>query len=218
MAKRQAFRGPQVQRPAENPGTMGEMQMPEMGGMKKRRGIREKPGRSLVDVEIVERKPEDGSTSIAGFLYKPGEKGHAAQDSHERLSSWKARDASKSPAYKATVCYHGPDTSFRTEEINPHHYGRDYEPSPLKDYWKTGDKAEEEGLRVHEEYKYSEVATPGTVQDSGLKTSMAYGAVGFNKIKREVPDNRSFESQRKFRRSQAELEEDVPTFRDLDEY
>jgi hypothetical protein len=47
---------------------------------------------------------------------------------------------------------------------------------------------------------------------------MAYGAVGFNKIKREVPDNRSFESQRKFRRSQAELEDDVPTFRDLDEY
>jgi hypothetical protein len=111
--------------------------------------------------------------------------------------------------YGAVVDYFGPDTTYRAEEINPHHYGRDYEPSPFKDYFKTGDKAEEVGLRLIEEYKYSEMATPGTVPDKGMDQTLAYGSRSYEKIPTELDDNRSFKSQQYFRRAQDEVEDDM---------
>jgi hypothetical protein len=119
------------------------------------------------------------------------------------------RDAGQGLNYGAPVEYFGPDTTYRAEEINPHHYGRDYEPSPLKDYFKTGDKAEEVGLRLREEYKYSEIATPGTVPDKGMDHTQAYGSRSYELVPTDLDDNRSFKSQQRFRRAQDEIEDDT---------
>ena len=118
--------------------------------------------------------------------------------------------------YGAKVDYFGPDTDYRVEEINPHQYGRDYEPSPFKDYFKTGDKAEEVGLRLREEYKYSELVTPGTVPDKGMDSSLAHGSMSYEKVPVETEDHRSFKSQQYFRRAQDESKEDTVMVRKVD--
>lgn len=118
--------------------------------------------------------------------------------------------------YGAPVDYFGPDTAYRAEEINPHHYGRDYEPSPFKDYFKTGDKAEEVGLRLIEEYKYSEMATPGSVPDKGMEHTLAHSSISYEKVPTEIADSRSFKSQQRFRRAQDEVEDDMVKVTDVD--
>lgn len=104
--------------------------------------------------------------------------------------------------YGAPVDYFGPDTDYRAEEIDPHQYGKDWEPIPFRDYYKTEEDQEERGFRLREQDEYDESRTPGAVTDSQPQAE-AYGAVRHKGAgpERENPDNRSFESQRKFARA-----------------
>jgi hypothetical protein len=195
---------------------MTETQLKDYAGTKVSKKLQEHSGRSIIDVEFHDRKPGLSSVSIPGHPDKPGERCHEGQDaSHEQLSSWKARDSHNVKAYKADVCEYGPDTSFRVEEINPYHYGRDYEPSPFRDYFKDQKKDDRDSIRLLEEYEYEDMATPGAVPDHGIESSEAYGAISYTKVKTEENDNRSFKDQRRYGRSQAELEDDHPTVKNL---
>jgi len=112
------------------------------------------------------------------------------------------RDAGQGLQYGAPVDYFGPDTDYRAEEIDVHQYGRDYEPIPLRDYYKTEDDQFERGFRMREQDEYDQTHTPGAVTDEQPQTE-AYGAVGHEGAgpKRLVPDYRSFEHQRHFART-----------------
>lgn len=109
--------------------------------------------------------------------------------------------------YGAQVDYFGPDTDYRAEEINVHHYGRDYEPAPFKDLFKTEEKAEECGIRLREEYDYSDIETPGTIGKSNVAAE-AHGAINYAKVKCDIDESRTFKDQQRFRRTQAEVEDD----------
>jgi hypothetical protein len=111
--------------------------------------------------------------------------------------------------YGATVDYFGPDTDYRAEEIDPHQYGRAYDPYPFRDYYKTDDKMNERTFRVMEQDKYDETATPGAVADS-MPHVEAHGAVNHEGAgpDREVEDYRSFASQRRFARTNKEKSEE----------
>lgn len=211
--KQQRFMGAQLskqRKTGSNSTGMSEEQLREFAGSRVSKAKHQKDGRSLVDVEFHTRKPEEGTLTLQGFLYQPGEECHDAQKHHEFLASWESRNIDKYKDYGAPVMFLGPDSDFRAEEVNPHHYGRDYEPAPLKDLFKTEDKAEELGIRMREEYEYAELATPGSVAKKGLESSLAYGTTSYSKIKTEMPDNRSFDSQQEFRRQHDELDEDMP--------
>ena len=135
---------------------------------------------------------------IDGTDVEPFENGHQSAN----------RDAGQGVHYGAPVDYFGPDTTYRAEEIDPHQYGRDWEPIPFRDYYKTIDDQFERGFRVREQDKYDETATPGTVMDKN-PLSEAYGAVNYqgagpdtNSGKKAGDcDYRSFESQRHYARS-----------------
>lgn len=118
------------------------------------------------------------------------------------------RDAGQGNHYGAPVEYFGPDTDYRAEEIDPHQYGKDWEPFPYKDVYKTGDKQWERGFRVSAQDEYDATATPGAVTDK-QPMSEAHGAVNHQGAgpEREVPDRRAFDSQRKFARSNKEKKE-----------
>jgi hypothetical protein len=119
--------------------------------------------------------------------------------------------------YGAVVDYFGPDTTYRAEEINVHMYGSDYDPSPLRDYYKDEKKGpEENNLRLIEEYHYSNIETPGYIRDGGLESSLAHGSVSYEKIPVDVSDSRSFKSQQYFRRAQDERDDDTVKVAGLD--
>lgn len=204
---------------------------PESSGSQVSRKRTDKPGRSIIDVECHRQAPEtktlDGSFTHPvhkGYDYiTPGRLDPPSLDAHEVKQFTKGkqscnRDTGQGVHYGAEVDFYGPDTDFRTEEINPHHYGRDYEPFPLRDYFKDEKKDERLSLRLMDEYEYEEVATPGTVAQKGSPSSMAWGSISYEKVPTENDDYRSFDSQREFRRSQAELEEDAPTVKKLKKY
>jgi len=111
--------------------------------------------------------------------------------------------------YGAPVDYFGPDTDYRAEEIDVHQYGAGYEPIPLRDYYKSEDHQQERGFRMREQDEYDETRTPGTVSNSNSGAE-AYGARNFGDVEkhRDVPDRRTFESQRKFSRAVTEKDED----------
>lgn len=140
---------------------MSEGQLREFAGSVRQHG-------SIDDVDALNYT---GSTKLklSGFLYTPGEECHDAQRHHELLSSWEAREIKDLPDYDVEVVCHGPDTNWRAEEIDPHQYGRSYEPYPLKDYFKTDDKMEERTFRLREQDEYDEFETPGAITsgDSG---------------------------------------------------
>lgn len=122
---------------------------------------------------------------------------------------WSAnRDAGQGVHYGAPVDYFGPDTDYRAEEIDPHQYGKDWEPFPFKDVYKTGDKQWERGFRVSAQDEYDETHTPGAVTDSQPQTQ-AYGAVEWKGAgpDREIEDYRAFDSQRKFARTNKDKKE-----------
>jgi len=109
----------------------------------------------------------------------------------------------------APVDYFGPDTDYRAEEIDPHQYGKDFEPFPFRDYYKTEDKQWERGFRMREQDEYDETPTPGAVTDR-MPHVEAYGAVNFAGAGPDKDgdgdeagscDYRSFESQRHFARA-----------------
>jgi hypothetical protein len=112
------------------------------------------------------------------------------------------RDNGYGVHYGAPVDYFGPDTNYRAEEIDPHQYGRDWEPIPLRDYYKSEDKQFDRGLRMREQDEYDQTRTPGTVTDSQPQAE-AYGAVNWDGAgpDREIEDYRSFDNQRRFARS-----------------
>jgi len=112
------------------------------------------------------------------------------------------RDIGNGVHVGAPVDYFGPDTDYRAEELDPHQYGRDWEPIPFRDYYKTEDEQFERGFRMREQDQYDESATPGCVVDDDPQ-STAYGAAPSTLINkhRDVPDHRSFESQREFART-----------------
>jgi hypothetical protein len=112
--------------------------------------------------------------------------------------------------YGAPVDYFGPDTDYRAEEINPQDYGRDYDPFPYRDMFKDQKKDTRPNLRLLEENEYSDMRTPGTVNEKAFKDSMAYGAISYEKVPTDLPDSRGFGAQQKFRRSQGEPDEDTP--------
>jgi hypothetical protein len=58
------------------------------------------------------------------------------------------RDNGYGVHYGAPVDYFGPDTDYRAEEIDMTQYGKDYDPIPLRDYFKTEDKMYERTFRV----------------------------------------------------------------------
>lgn len=190
----------------------------------------DRPGRSIIDVECHQRAPETkklcdvfthpvhkGYDDITwGKLDPPALDGESMQITPGKQSC--NRDAGQGIHYGATVDFYGPDTDFRAEEINPHHYGRDYNPLPLRDYFKAEKSDDRQNLRLVDEYAYEEIETPGTVPSKGLESSLAWGAISYEKVPSEMDDNRSFKSQREYRRSQAEMDEDSPIVKDLDEY
>lgn len=106
--------------------------------------------------------------------------------------------------YGAKVDYFGPDTDYRAEEIDPHQYGRDWEPIPFRDYYKTEDDQFDRGLRLREQDEYDQTITPGAVTES-QPMSEAYGARNFRDIDKErgkeIADYRNFDAQRRFARS-----------------
>lgn len=121
------------------------------------------------------------------------------------------RDVGNGIHMGAPVDYYGPDTDYRAEEINPQDYGRDWDPFPLRDFFKDEKKQTRPNIRLQEDAMYSELVTPGSVTDS-QPMSEAYGAVRHQGAgpERAVPDYRSFKSQQVFRRNVEELKEDVP--------
>lgn len=118
------------------------------------------------------------------------------------------RDAGQGIHYGAPIDYFGPDTDYRAEEIDPHQYGRAYDPYPFRDYYKTDDKMNERTFRVMEQDKYDETPTPGVITDKQPQTE-AYGAVNYQGAGPDKDDGskagecdyRSFESQRRFARA-----------------
>ena len=118
------------------------------------------------------------------------------------------RDAGQGLHYGAPIDYFGPDTDYRAEEIDVHQYGKDYDPIPLRDYFKTEDKMAERTFRVREQDEYDQTPQPGIVTDD-QPMSQAYGAVnyqgagpdGCNGEKAGSCDYRSFESQMRFART-----------------
>jgi hypothetical protein len=102
----------------------------------------------------------------------------------------------------APVDYFGPDTDYRAEEIDTHQYGADYDPSPLRDYYKSEDHMHDRTFRVEEQDEYDSSPQPGMVTDK-QPMSEAYGAVNHRGAgpDREKMDHRSFESQREFART-----------------
>lgn len=121
------------------------------------------------------------------------------------------RDAGQGLHYGAPIEYFGPDTDYRAEEINPQDYGRDYDPFPFRDMFKDQKKDTRQNLRLLEESEYSELRTPGTITDSQPQTE-AYGAVNHEGAgpERDISDYRSFRNQQRFRRNDAEPDEDTP--------
>lgn len=109
----------------------------------------------------------------------------------------------------APIDYFGPDTNYRAEEIDPHQYGKDWEPFPFKDFYKTEDKQWERGFRVREQDEYDDTLTPGAVTDSQPSVE-AHGAVNHEGAgpNRGIPDYRSFESQRQFARTNKDKSEE----------
>lgn len=105
----------------------------------------------------------------------------------------------------APIDYFGPDTDYRAEEIDTHQYGWSYDPYPFKDYYKTEDKQFERTFRVMEQDEYDSTPQPGTVADS-MPHVEAHGAVNHEGAgpERELADNRSFESQRRYARTNKE--------------
>src|SRR5579862_1964893 len=88
------------------------------------------------------------------------------------------RDAGQGLHYGAPIDYFGPDTDYRAEEIDVHQYGRDHDPIPYRDYFKTEDKMAERTFRVREQDEYDQTPQPGTVTDE-QPMSEAYGAVNY---------------------------------------
>lgn len=108
----------------------------------------------------------------------------------------------------APIMYFGPDTDYRAEEIDPYQYGRDWEPIPLRDYYKVEDKQFERGFRAREQDEYDQTRTPGAVTDSQSNVeahnAVNYQGAGPNKDSGDKAgecDYRSFESQRSFART-----------------
>jgi hypothetical protein len=210
--RQRKFMGAELARKRAGKGTktgMSEQQLREFAGSVHKSGTKEKPGHSIIDVEYISRNPESKKDlTLEGYYYKPGETGHI-ESNHEHMMGWHSREIKSGPDYSAEVVYYGPDTDYYVEEINPQHYGRDYEPAPLKDLFKTEDKAEEEGIRLMEEFEYSEQEMPGAVNDDLEKcTTDTWGANSYKdkRIKRDRPDYRTFDDQKKFRRSHNEIE------------
>jgi hypothetical protein len=112
------------------------------------------------------------------------------------------RDAGQGLHYGAPIDYFGPDTNYRAEEIDPHQYGKDYEPFPLRDYHKTEDEQWERNFRLEEQDQYDSTRTPGTVSESNPMVE-AYGARSYRDVEkaRDVPDRRAFDSQREYART-----------------
>ena len=157
-------KGKKVFYASRNKGSIDNVDPESSKGVKHKRETVEKPGRSLVDTESFEKKPEMGSVKLYGYLAEPGETCHEAEKNHERLMSWRSRDIQHEGDYKADVVHQGPDTSYKTEEINKEHYGRDYEPAPYKDLRKW-EKNWEYGVRQEAQLMYDDCATPGQVPD-----------------------------------------------------
>jgi hypothetical protein len=128
------------------------------------------------------------------------------------------RDVGNGIHMGAPVDYFGPDTNYRAEEIDPHQYGKDYDPIPLRDYFKTEDKMYERTFRVRSQDLYDETATPGVVTDD-QPMSEAYGAVNFRGAGPNTADGekagsdryRSFDEQRRFARTNKDRKQEYAT-------
>lgn len=121
------------------------------------------------------------------------------------------RDIGNGTHAGAPVDYFGPDTDYRAEEIDTHQYGRDYDPIPLRDYYKSDDHMADRTFRVMEQDEYDNTVTPGAVTDE-MPSAEAYGAVNYqgagpdkeDGVKAGHCDYRSFKSQREFARTNKE--------------
>lgn len=142
---------------------------------------------------------------VPGKLDPPAIDGEAPQFTKGKQSC--NRDAGQGLNYGAPIDYFGPDTNYRAEELDPHQYGKDYEPFPLRDYHKTEDDQWERNFRLEEQDKYDNTRTPGTVSDSNVMAE-AYGATNFRGFDRDVPDRRAFDSQREFARTNKKKSEE----------
>ena len=164
---------------------------------------KDKPGRSLVDMEFMESSAK--TTKLEGS--HPGLSGPQVWGACELGANDGAHRGPTEGMHRgAEVCHRGPDTAFRTEEINPQHYGRDYETMPYKDMFKTNYRQRELNIRQESDLNYQECETPGAVSGE-YESSLAYGTVGFKKVPVEETDNRTFERQQLYHREQHEFDE-----------
>lgn len=183
-------------------------------GLKSEHKKETKEGRSIVDVEIVSAKPEIDKLGKGGHGVMPVNYGqsHIKGPVTDGALEFAEYSANRAPCHGmqngAPVYFGGPDTSYRAEEINPQHYGRDYEPGPYKDLFKTPQKAWEAGIRRIWDDEYAECETPGAVSSKD-KAVLAYGTVSFEDAPTENPDYRTFDSQYSFTRQHDEIDAEV---------
>lgn len=147
--------------------------------------------------------PDGGAIAWGSDKFKHLDIGEVGNDGPGNVSA--LRDIGNGVHIGAPIDYFGPDTDYRAEEIDTHQYGWSYDPYPFKDYYKTEDKQFERTFRVREQDEYDSTPQPGVVADN-MPHTQAYGAVGHEGAgpEREVPDYRSFESQRHFARTNKE--------------
>lgn len=118
---------------------------------------------SLTDLDdMAARGGEPTKLKLSGFLYEEGDECHEATERNfEDLASWHSREIKDLPDYNVDIVWMGPETPFRAEEIDMTQYGSDYEPYPLRDYYKSSDKAQERAYRLRIQDQYDEQSQPG---------------------------------------------------------
>lgn len=224
------FMGAELARKRSGKKTQTGMSEGQLSDFASKKETKNKPGRSLVDVEFHEKA--DKSRVVDDAFVHPLHKGYGKGGDDPGLESkgaitWGAldppsidgdapqftkgsqscnRDIGQGIHYGAPVNDRGPETEFRVEEINPQHYGRDYEPSPYKDLFKTGYKSRELNIRNEADLCYQDCETPGAVTGE-YESSIAYGTTSYKKVPVELEDNRTYSRQQKYARENHEFDE-----------
>lgn len=105
-----------------------------------------RPGQSLIDVTDINSNPVTSNDACK----------YTAMGSANRVLT----------PTTLPVNYTGPDTHMHIEELDREHYGRDYEPAPFKDLFKTEDKSEERNIRQREADEYFDRGSPGYIREN----------------------------------------------------
>jgi hypothetical protein len=115
-------------------------------GLSENKSKKHRPGQSLIDVTDINRNPVTSNDACK----------YTAMGSANRVLEPTA----------IPVHYDGPETHIHIEELDRDHYGRDYEPAPFKDLFKTEDKSEQRNIRQREADEYFDRGSPGYIREN----------------------------------------------------